>query len=127
MKTFPLSAFLSLVTGRSWGEFHEMHGLAEHVMGHPIWTHEFASEKLWTEMRARVLAAHPTLAGVGDGSDLSPENVGERLAAAVAKHGEHLAMPEGHTKRTMSPVATAAAMVSADKVMTFDPSGDSDA
>ena len=65
MKTFPLSAFLSLVTGRSWGEFHEMHGLAEHVMGHPIWTHEFASEKLWTEMRARVLAAHPTLAGVG--------------------------------------------------------------
>lgn len=61
-KKFSLSVVLSLTTGRMLGRhFAEMHELAEHVAGHPIWTHEFAERALWERLRELVFEQHPRL------------------------------------------------------------------
>ena len=60
-KTFNLAEVLMLTTGRSLTSFNKMHELAEHVAGHPIWTHEFAEEALWRRLREQVFKQHPVL------------------------------------------------------------------
>lgn len=115
VKSFPLPAVLGIVTARLWGPFGDIHECAEHVMGHPIWPHEFASVPLWDEMRRRVLLAHPGLADVSpDVYPTSQENLAERLAPWAARFGETLALPKGTTERTRSPLDTLAAMLAAD-------------
>lgn len=117
-KSFPLTAVLGLATGRSWGPFSEIHEAAEHVMGHPIWTHEFASEALFAEMRRRVIAAHPGLADVGpDACPTSNDDLAERLAVQVARFGATLDLPLGGDVRTKSPMETAVEMVGAERVV----------
>lgn len=102
-KSFPLFTVLSVATGHSWGgSFSDIHECAEHVMGHPIWTHEFASAPLWEEMRRRVLASHPCLADVTpDTYPTSNDNLGERLAPQVARFGETLTIPAGIGERVI--------------------------
>jgi hypothetical protein len=36
-----------------------MHEAAEYLMGHPIWTHHFASKDLWKEMQKTILEQCP--------------------------------------------------------------------
>ena len=103
-KTLKLSALLCLTTGKSFGDFGEMHEAAEHVMGGPIWTHEFASPELWTTMRENVLAQFPDLPA--DGNAVTPENAAQILADAEAKFGKELEVEQGTAERTKSPMET---------------------
>lgn len=103
-KTLKVSALLCLTTGKSFGPFDEMHEAAEHVIGQPIWTHEFASKELWGTLRENVLAQFPDLPA--DGDAVTTENAMQFLADAVAKFGETLEVEQGTAERTKSPMET---------------------
>jgi hypothetical protein len=49
----PRSAGLgyTLATGRLYCDFAEFHAWAEKLAGRPIFTHEFADERVWAELR----------------------------------------------------------------------------
>lgn len=42
-RDFPSAVIASISTGVLLCKFNEMHQAAEYLMGHPIWTHHFAS------------------------------------------------------------------------------------
>ena len=42
-REFPTAVIATIATGRLLCEFSLMHEAAEYLMGHPIWTHQFAS------------------------------------------------------------------------------------
>lgn len=108
-RTFSTAAVLSLTTGRLLCNFGDMHELAEWVAGHPIWTHEFADPALWTRLKLSVLADYPQLADV-DASGVNKTNHAEFTAAAVERFGQQLAITAGTSKRTESPLDSAARM-----------------
>lgn len=47
------AAIVSAYTGILIGNFSDMHGYVEEKLGRPIWTHEFASEKLFEEIKEK--------------------------------------------------------------------------
>ena len=53
-KAFSTAALASITTGRLLCPFSDMHEAIEYLMGHPVWTHELASESLWQLMRAKL-------------------------------------------------------------------------
>lgn len=46
-------AIVSAYTGFLCGEFSDMHGYAEELLGRPIMTHEFANEALVKELKEK--------------------------------------------------------------------------
>lgn len=54
-RDFPTAVIASISTGVLLCKFDEMHEAAEYLMGHPIWTHHFASKALWKDMQKTVL------------------------------------------------------------------------
>lgn len=112
-KTFSTAAVVSLTSGLLLCKFSDMHELAEHVMGHPIWTHEFASKPLWELMRSKLLEQHPGLPVDAEGYDKG--NWQDFLAAACVKFGETLEIAKGEEVRAADPVTTARAMLGPDK------------
>ena len=53
-REFPTAVIASISTGVLMCEFSKMQEAAEFLMGHPIWTHHFASKDLWREMQASI-------------------------------------------------------------------------
>lgn len=47
------SAIISAFTGILCGPFPAFHQYAEEVMGHPIFSHEFASKELWEQIKEK--------------------------------------------------------------------------
>ena len=58
-KQFDASVLVSLSSGIALGNFGIMHECAEQLMGHPIWTHEFAEHDLWQRIIAVVVDDEP--------------------------------------------------------------------
>jgi hypothetical protein len=99
-KDFPTAAVLSLSTGTLFCNFSAMHEAAEYLMGHPIWTHHFASKDLWKKMQARVLEQCP-----GMPSDLpsaTKDNYREKLAALETKIGPFVKLRKGDGSSAMA-------------------------
>ena len=111
-KSFSTAAVVSLSSGVLLCKFGEMHELAEYVMGHPIWTHEFASKPMWALMKSKLLEQHP---GLPVDAEESVEDWQGYLAAACAKFGETLTITKGEEVRAADPVTTARAMLGPDK------------
>ncbi len=109
-KTFPLSAILSLTTGRLLCKFSDMHELAEWIAGHPIWTHEFADVQLAERFKSLVFSQHPDLESI-DASEVNSENYEPWLAAAIAQYGDCRVIEQGAQERTESPLESAARMM----------------
>lgn len=110
-KQFSIEAVLGLVGGviLKDGVFGEMHELGEHVLGHAVWTHEFADEVLSERMRAALVAQHPLLGKLEAWNrDQAKQNLGEYLAAYVerqhAKYGSSLPVERGTGERTENPI-----------------------
>lgn len=68
-RDFPTAVIASITTGTLLCEFSEMHEAAEYLMGHPIWTHHFASKDLNAKMVAAVLEQCPGLPTKAEGVD----------------------------------------------------------
>lgn len=47
----PAGVIYTLATGRLFCPIADFHAFAERLAGHPIWTHEFADEATWSELR----------------------------------------------------------------------------
>lgn len=99
-KIFSTAAVVSLSSGMLLCNFSEVHEAAEHLMGHQIWTHQFASRALWDQMKARLLEQHPALP-VTEPEGVGRDNWQDYLAAACAMFGETMTLngttPTGNT------------------------------
>ena len=82
-RDFPTAVIASLSTGVLLCNFSDMHEAAEFLMGHPIWTHHFASKKLCEEMRRTILEQCP-----GMPTELPGTNAGNYLQKAAAIEAE---------------------------------------
>lgn len=58
-REFPVAVVASLASGILLCDISDFHQAAEHLMGRPIFTHEFANKDLWREMQKEVLAQWP--------------------------------------------------------------------
>lgn len=58
-RDFPTAVIASISSGVLLCKFSDMHEAAEFLMGHPIWTHHFASKDLWKEMQKTILEQCP--------------------------------------------------------------------
>lgn len=107
LKTYPTEVVMSLTTGSLLCDsFGDMHELAEHVYGGPIWTHEFASEKIWKTLQERVFAQHQQLRDF-DVKDVKDKNTAEIAAArAIAQFGVSMEIAAGEDARTEGPLET---------------------
>ena len=104
-KEFPTPVLVSLVSGTLLtNSFGDVHQCAEFVMGHSIWTHEFASETLWQTMRAKVLEQHPDFDV--NVKHVTKENWREVVAGLIATLGESRELRKGTDERTKNPIDT---------------------
>jgi hypothetical protein len=113
-KAFSTASLASISSGVLLCNFSDVHGAAEHLMGHPIWTHEFASKPLWELMKAKLLEQHPSL------PTEPPEGTDETNWQAwrdqlIAKLGAELTITKGEEERAADPITTARAMLGPDK------------
>ena len=111
-KAFSTPALASLSSGMLLCEFGDMHEAAEYLMGHPIWTHEFASKPMWGLMKSKLLEQHPGLP-----TEEPPEGTDWQAwrDELVAKLGAELTITKGSEERPADPVTTARAMLGPDK------------
>jgi hypothetical protein len=104
-KSFTIPVLVSLVSGKLLtNTFGDVHECAEFVIGHPVWTHEFASETLWQAMRAKVLEQHPDLDV--DVEHVTKDNWRDVVAKLVADLGESRELRQGTDERTKTPIET---------------------
>lgn len=100
-RDFPTAVIASLSTGITLCKFSEIHEAAEYLMGHPIWTHHFASKELWQKMQAAVIAQHPGMPTELPGVD--KDNYLIRLDEIEARIGKVVAIRNGDGSTAMHP------------------------
>lgn len=101
-RDFPTAVIASISSGVLLCKFGDMHEAAEYLMGHPIWTHHFASKELWRAMQSRVLEQCPGLPTKLDG--VNAENYSEHLAAIEAEIGSICVIRKGSAETAMHPL-----------------------
>ena len=104
MKEFDTLIIGSLTCGCTLrgGPFGDLHEAAEWVMGHSIWTHEFADKALWLRMSDAIRAHLPDMpAPYEDGEKPDWKAVG---AALIDRYGETVSLPRGQQERTEGPM-----------------------
>lgn len=101
-REFPIAVIASISSGRLLCKFGDMHAAAEYLMGHPIWTHHFASKDLWMAMRQKVLEQCPGMPA--DGNDINADNYQEKLAEIEAEVGKAVRIRQGGGETAMSPL-----------------------
>jgi hypothetical protein len=79
-----------------------MHEAAEYLMGHPIWTHHFASKDLWKEMQQTILLQCPGMPTEFP-SDINSENWPEFKAKLEAEFGPIVKIKKGGGLTAMLP------------------------
>lgn len=101
-KDFSTSAIASLSSGVLLCKFGEMHEAAEYLMGHPIWTHHFASKELWKEMQQTILSQCPGMPTEFP-SEIGSENWPEFKAKLEAEFGPVVKIKKGDGLTAMLP------------------------
>lgn len=102
IRDFPTAVIASLTSGTLLCKFADMHEAAEFLMGHPIWTHHFASKDLWAKMRTAVLEQCPGAPTEIEG--VTPENYLEKLTAIEAEIGKVVRIRKGSGATAMHPL-----------------------
>jgi hypothetical protein len=100
-RDFPTAVIASLSSGISLCSFNEMHEAAEYLMGHPIWTHQFASKDLWQDMQRTVLAQCSEMPT--ELLDVTKDNYKERIAALESEFGKTVKIRKGSGLTAMLP------------------------
>lgn len=114
-KTFPTLAVATAATGVGLTSmpFSAVHEICEHVIGHPVWTHELGHGAVTDRIRDLLLAQFPELP--------SPELANEDWQAAAKKatdaYGETMTVPHGSEERAAHPINTLVEKVGADRVI----------
>lgn len=102
-KDFPTAIMASITTGVLLvdGGFSQMHEAAEWLMGHPIWTHHFASKELCGEMRRTALEQCPGLPTEKD--NIGPDTWREFAAKLERELGPTVKIRKGSGLTAMLP------------------------
>lgn len=100
-RDFPTAVIASLSSGINLCSFNEMHNAAEYLMGHPIWTHHFASKDLWQDMQRTVLAQCPGMPTKLPG--ITKGNYQECIADLELKFGKTTKIRKGSGLTAMLP------------------------
>lgn len=115
---FHMAAVAGMMTGYVLGEddetgFSAQHRLAEHVLGHPVWTHEFAEGAIWERLRDALLLQHPELSSLPPYDRMKAKEakrsgsvmtyVHAYVKAAVVACGETMTFTKGAAERTENP------------------------
>lgn len=103
-KPISLRALLSIVTGRLLCDFSTMHAAAEHIIGHPIWTHEFADRLLNAHLKDLIVEQYPELDCNAD--EVTGDNWSTWIAAKEEALGNSRMIGQGAEVRHQSPVET---------------------
>jgi hypothetical protein len=100
-REFPTEVLVSLTSGILLCDFSAMHECAEFLMGHPIWTHHFASKDLLRDIKGTILAQCPGLPMEVEG--VTAENYRAYVAKLVAEFGEKQTIRKGDGLTAMLP------------------------
>lgn len=102
-RDFPTDVIASITTGvlLCEGGFGKMQEAAEYLMGHPIWTHHFASEDLWQEMQKTALGQCPGMPTEAVGVDKT--NYREFADKLIAEFGPTVKIRKGGGLTAMLP------------------------
>jgi hypothetical protein len=100
-REFPTKVVASLSTGILLCDFSTMHECAEFLMGHPIWTHHFASKDLWIDMQRTILDQCPGMPTKLEG--VTKENYEEYIVALVRDLGSVQTIRKGNGLTAMLP------------------------
>lgn len=131
-REFPTATLASLTSGVLLCKFGDIHEAAEFVMGHPIWTHHFASKQLNEDIQKTLLAQHPGLPTDIEG--VTADNYLEHVAALEAKLGKTLVVTKGGGLTAMLPtdgipahLQSKVIVITADRPVTDPTEGDGNA
>jgi hypothetical protein len=80
-----------------------MHEAIEFLVGHPVWTHEMASETLANHLKELVLEQHPELATF-PADKITRENWQEFLTQAEDIHGKTVMLTQHAEERKENPI-----------------------
>ncbi len=113
-KNFSTLAVAGIITGYTWDDhgFGPIHEAAEWVMGHALWTHEFALKTVWEALRVRVLAQHPDLVEM---DTYNVKEISTEAPCMCKRWPDGIVLQRGCEVRTSSPLETLAGMVGKDK------------
>ena len=118
-KEFQLAAVLGAATGLVLAErgFGDIHEVAEFVIGHPIWTHEFADAVLVEQLRDTILLQYPGMrAAVANATTVTDAETAEAFVNRWAPvYGRTVMLIQGTNERVVSPVDTLRAAIGDDK------------
>lgn len=92
-RAFPTAVIASLSSGVLLCKFSDMHLAAEFLMGHPIWTHHFASKELWQEMQKTILAQCPDMPT--DLQGVTKENYLDHVSSLETELGKTVKIRKG--------------------------------
>lgn len=118
-KTFPIEVVLSARTGVMMApNFGAIHELIEHVLGHPVWTHELASDLLWMHAAAAIDDQIPCMQGIQPPRP-AEKLIGEEyrawirpwLAEQAERFGCEVVLRRGSNRRTTDPLSSAEAVL----------------
>jgi hypothetical protein len=101
-REFPTSVIASISSGVLLCEFDKMHEAAEYLMGHPIWTHHFASKDLWRSMQHKILEQCPGMPT--ELSGVTAENCRKRISEIEADIGAVVTIRKGNGETAMHPL-----------------------
>lgn len=100
-RDFSTAAIATLSTGIMLCEFSEMHAAAEYLMGHPIWTHHFASKELWHKMQCAIVDQCPGMPT--ELPDTTKSNYLTKLAEIERDIGKTVRIRKGNGLTAMLP------------------------
>jgi len=100
-KDFSTASIVSISTGIALCRFNEIHEAAEYLMGHPIYTHQFASKELWKDMQRTIAEQCPGVPTTIE--DVTAGNYLEKLSQIEAEIGKTIKIRKGSGLTAMLP------------------------
>jgi hypothetical protein len=105
LREFPTRVIASISTGILLCDFSKMHEAAEFLMGHPIWTHHFANDQMWQDMRRTIAEQCPGMPMKADGVEVvNHDNWQEFVAKLEADLGPVVTIRRGAGVTAMHPM-----------------------
>lgn len=102
-REFPTEVIASISTGVLLCNFSDLHEAAEYLMGHPIWTHQFADKELTEAMRATIAEQCPGMPGREFAEAVTKENWQERRDSIISDIGPRVRIRRGCGLTAMHP------------------------
>jgi hypothetical protein len=100
-RDFPTAVIASISTSILLCKFGDMHEAAEYLMGHPIFSHHFASDELNADMKRTIAEQCPGMPTKLEG--VTPENYLDYVARLEVEFGPKVTIRKGSGLTAMLP------------------------